>query len=274
MNGRHPSQTNFRKHSAYMRQEETLYDELTVEESITFAFQCKTKSSGTKAAQITRITHIIESLNLENERYTFVKKLSGGQKKRCSIALLLVDNPSILFIDEPTTGLDSSSARQCIEYFKKLSESGITVICTIHTPSSTIFNSFDSIYALSDGACIYHGSPMKMHNFLDELNLPCPSTYNLYDHLIEISSDIYGQQNHRLLQRIENGKCRTYMAEEINSSKGVENDYERKLETSKMSVVQDTIRLIKRNALLNFRDRYSLIRLIALIFLGILFGLV
>lgn len=68
----------------------------------------------------------------------FIKGISGGERKRTSIGVELITNPSIIFLDEPTTGLDSTTALQVILLLKKLAKQGKTVISTIHQPSSEL----------------------------------------------------------------------------------------------------------------------------------------
>lgn len=87
----------------------------------------------------------------------FFKGLSGGQKRRLSIALELISYPDILILDEPTTGLDSFSALKIIEVLKKLTKQGICIIATIHQPSSQIWEMLDRMLLLSSGRIIYHG---------------------------------------------------------------------------------------------------------------------
>ena len=72
-----------------------------------------------------------------------LRGISGGERKRTSIGVELLTNPSIIFLDEPTTGLDSSTAYNVIHLLKQISENGRTVITTIHSPSCDIFNIFD-----------------------------------------------------------------------------------------------------------------------------------
>lgn len=141
---------------------------------------------------------------------TFTGKLSGGQQKRLSIALELVDNPRVIFFDEPTTGLDSSAASQCLSLLKRLAESGRTTICTIHQPSALLFKKIDHIYAIAEGQCIYQGSSENVVPYLAELDLVCPPTFNPADFLLEISTHDYGYQIERLSEKIQNGVNQSY----------------------------------------------------------------
>jgi ABC-type multidrug transport system ATPase subunit len=152
---------------------------------------------------------ILYELGLADKIDHYSGDLSGGESKRLSIALELIDDPSILFLDEPTTGLDSSSSTQCIQLLKKLASEGKTIICTIHTPSALLFDMLDHLYALAEGHCIYQGSSKKLVTFLNELELICPETHNPADFLLEIANNDYGDHhNNRLTEKIENGfKC-------------------------------------------------------------------
>ena len=68
-----------------------------------------------------------------------IKGISGGERKRTSIGVELITDPSLIFLDEPTTGLDSTTALQVILLLKDLASKGKTVISTIHQPSSELF---------------------------------------------------------------------------------------------------------------------------------------
>ncbi|RYH32061.1 hypothetical protein EON65_01215 [archaeon] len=84
--------------------------------------------------------------------------MSFEQRKRVSIAIELAANPSILFLDEPTTGLDSRAAQAVIRNIRRIASSGRTVVCTIHQPSASIFFSFDSLLLLKKGGeTVYFG---------------------------------------------------------------------------------------------------------------------
>lgn len=210
VNGEDRHDASFKKQSTYIMQEENLHALLTVRESMTFALRLKTGNALNSPQQFGKILSILETLNLHTHLDTLAKSLSGGQQKRLSIALELVDDPTVLFLDEPTTGLDSSASTQCIKLLKKLALEGRTVVCTIHTPSALLFEMFDHLYALAEGCCIYQGSSNNLVPFLNDLNLVCPETFNPSDFLLEIATNDYGPLNHNLTARIKNGKNDSY----------------------------------------------------------------
>lgn len=139
---------------------------------------------------------------MSKQRDVYVGDLSGGEQKRLSIAVELLDNPKILFLDEPTTHLDSVSTTQCIKFLKDLASEGRTVVCTIHQPSVKVFQSFDHIYALAKGFCIYQGTCCEIVTFLKDLDLICPPSHTPADFLLEVSNNDYGNQNDWLREKI------------------------------------------------------------------------
>ena len=81
--------------------------------------------------------------------------LSRGEKKRLSIAVELITNPALVFMDEPTTSMDTFTAEKIIEIINKLKIKGRTIIATIHQPNSEIFKKFDKLMLLSEGYTLY-----------------------------------------------------------------------------------------------------------------------
>jgi ABC-type multidrug transport system ATPase subunit len=101
-----------------------------------------------------RVDDLIEELRLNKAQNTkiggpLVKGVSGGERKRTSIGVELITDPSLIFLDEPTTGLDSFTATSVVETLKDLTMGGRTVICTIHQPNSDIYDMFDRLMLLA-----------------------------------------------------------------------------------------------------------------------------
>ena len=105
------------------------------------------------------MNHVLKTLRIEKCADTKIMLISGGEKKRCNIGTELLTNPSIILLDEPTSGLDSTAATSLIVTLRSLANERMTVISSIHQPSTKIFYMFDKLIFLADGKMVYAGSP-------------------------------------------------------------------------------------------------------------------
>ncbi|KAH8741846.1 putative ABC transporter proteinhypothetical protein [Cryptosporidium ryanae] len=141
-----------------------------------------------------KILEILDIMGLTHVQDTYVggisnKSISGGEMKRLSIAIELIQNPPILFLDEPTTGLDAARSHDLLSYLSLLAhETGIIVICSIHTPRSQSFSLFDKVVLLSRGYVLGQGSPMDVVTFFNDVVTPFPDNYNPADFIIDATS--------------------------------------------------------------------------------------
>ncbi|KYM75695.1 ATP-binding cassette sub-family G member 4 [Atta colombica] len=207
INGRIRHLNNFRKCSAYITQDDRLEPLLTVIENMRVAADLKLPSSTPKHKKEMIIEDILTTLSLYEHMNTRSSRLSGGQKKRLSIALELVNNPTVMFLDEPTTGLDSSCCMQVVNLLKILARQGRTIICTIHQPSASLFQLFDQVYVLTNGDCLYQGATSKLLPYLENMKLPCPMYHNPADYIIELACGEYGNEKiNTLIMGSQNGR--------------------------------------------------------------------
>ncbi|CAG9854002.1 unnamed protein product [Phyllotreta striolata] len=205
INGKPRDMKLFTKLSSYIMQEDLVQPRLSVRESMMVAANLKLSSTIGNKEKVDVVDEVIRLLGLEKCYDTKTEYLSGGQRRRLTVALELVNNPPIIFLDEPTTGLDNVSIKQCIELLKKISRLDRTVICTIHQPPASLFQNFDQVYVMANGYCVFNGSPSKLVPFMSSANCICPATSTPADYIIELVQS--NPENIQVLQNhSQNGK--------------------------------------------------------------------
>eukprot|EP01135_Chromosphaera_perkinsii_P011293 Nk52_evm74s2367 gene=Nk52_evmTU74s2367 len=173
----------------YVEQKDILIPTLTPREIIRYTAQLKLRSSVTPAEIEARVDSIIEELGLSSCQDTLIgdynsRGISGGQAKRVNIGIELVTDPKVLFLDEPTTGLDSSIALEVMEVVRGLATRGRSVIATIHQPSEECFSLFDNLILLVAGEVAYNGKVNAAAQYFQSLGIHFQSGTNLANNIV------------------------------------------------------------------------------------------
>jgi ABC-2 type transport system ATP-binding protein len=146
-------------------QETQLSEKLTVDETLTL-FQSFYRDARD-------VGEVIEQVELGEKRHSRVGGLSGGQKQRLAVACALVGNPQLLFLDEPTTGLDPVSRRQMWDLIARFQAEGKTILVTTHYMEEAE-RLCDRVAIVDHGHVIALGSPSELIESVDLSHLPPP----------------------------------------------------------------------------------------------------
>lgn len=150
----------------YISQDDILIEDLTVFENLYYNAKLCFKDSSEEDI-IERVENTLNNLGLLHIKYLKVgnvlnKKISGGQRKRLNIALELIREPAVMFVDEPTSGLSSRDSENVIDLLKELSLKGKIIFVVIHQPSSDIYKKFDKMFLMDTGGYpIFNGPPVE-----------------------------------------------------------------------------------------------------------------
>ncbi|CAB4254686.1 similar to Saccharomyces cerevisiae YCR011C ADP1 Putative ATP-dependent permease of the ABC transporter family of proteins [Maudiozyma barnettii] len=193
INGIEVPKKQFSKLIGFVDQENYLLPTLTVYETILNSALLRLPRSMSLRAKQARVIQVLEQLRIFDIKDRiigdeFQRGISGGEKRRVSIACELVTSPLILFLDEPTSGLDANNANNVVECLWKLAKDyNRTLVLSIHQPRSNIFNLFDKLVLLSNGNMIYSGDVIGINDYLLNNGFKCPLNYNVADYLIDIT---------------------------------------------------------------------------------------
>ncbi|CAB3368402.1 Hypothetical predicted protein [Cloeon dipterum] len=252
VNGRPRDMRVFRRISRYIMQEDLLQPHLSVDEAMYAASQLKLGLNLDPKQRQATVDEILDLLRLKKAKHTRTEKLSGGERKRLSIALEMINNPPVMFLDEPTTGLDDLSSAQCFSLLKALAAGGRTVICVLHTPSARLFHMIDNVYIVAEGQCAFQGKGQEVIPFLEmSCGLSCPKTYNPADFVLEAACGEYGEHDvERMVAAVENGRCHRWTPDYQHQSPArttsIDEDSQQVVECSDMSF-NDANHLLKHD---------------------------
>ena len=161
LNGLEAEPHMYQKDLAYVMQHDAMFATQTPREALHFTATLRLPEYTVEEREDI-VNAAITALRLDKCADTMIGSvmipgLSGGEKKRAAVAVELISSPSLIFLDEPTSGLDSQSAYELVMILRSLAESGCTIVCTIHQPSSEVFALFQEVVFLRDGYVLYDG---------------------------------------------------------------------------------------------------------------------
>jgi ABC-type multidrug transport system ATPase subunit len=175
VNGQYSTQ-DVRSALGFVPQDDVLHTDLTVQENLYFSGETRLPSSWTASERQEVRELVVQALGLDFVRHVRVgdeltRGISGGQRKRCSIGLELCAMPSALFLDEPTTGLDASTALDLCHLLKRLAEgANLTIGMVIHQPRVEIWEALDELLILAPGGrTVYQGPQRLAQQYFDEV---------------------------------------------------------------------------------------------------------
>jgi len=195
----HPANRSVLKVVAgYVPQDDILYGSQTIYEAFLFYAHLKLPHLSQQDKD-SRCRKLIDELGLQKVADSYIgyvgadaassglqRGISGGERKRTSIGCQLIADPSLLFLDEPTTGLDSFAAEAIIRVLARQLQFGRTIIFTIHQPSTDVMKLFDQLMIIAHGRTVYFGPQSCTLKYFASVGYPCPPDENPGDHFVEI----------------------------------------------------------------------------------------
>jgi ABC-type multidrug transport system ATPase subunit len=169
--------------SGYVMQEDVLFSHLTVRETLKNAFQLHNAHLSPSPQSTKPVDDLLQLMNLMGVQDSIVgnvreRGISGGEKKRLSIACELISKPQVLFLDEPTTGLDSFQAAMVMKALRVLANHGCTVVLSLHQPRCKIYELLDTVILLGcSGQPIYSGCRQSLPVYFRDLGHPIPGEW-------------------------------------------------------------------------------------------------
>jgi len=177
----------FRTTIGSVPQDDILHQELSVESSLDYVARLRLSQDLSSVQRQTIVNGIIETLALQQVRHQLIGQLSGGQRKRVSLGAELLVRPGLLFLDEPTAGLDPATEQQLMHSFRSMADQGTTVVMTTHLLSHV--NLFDKIAICAQGNLVFFGTPQEATEFFAEPGAALGDLTWIFSRLIGTNDD-------------------------------------------------------------------------------------
>ncbi|KAE9618349.1 putative polar-amino-acid-transporting ATPase [Lupinus albus] len=181
------------RRTGFVTQDDILYPHLTVRETLVFCSMLRLPRNLPREAKIAAAESLIVELGLSKCQDTiignsFIRGVSGGERKRVSIAHEMLVDPSLLILDEPTSGLDSTAAHRLVTTLRGLAKKGKTVVTSVHQPSSCVYQMFDKVLVLSEGQCLYYGKGNGAMRYFESIGFAPSFPVNPADFLLDLAN--------------------------------------------------------------------------------------
>ncbi len=147
----------------YVPQDDIIHKELTVENALRYAARLRLPPDTSEKEVEERVAKVLRQVQMESQREQVIGNLSGGQRKRVSIAVELLADPRLFFLDEPTSGLDPGLDKQMMKTLRDLADNGRTVILVTHATANITF--CDHVCFMAQGRMVYFGPPKEASKF-------------------------------------------------------------------------------------------------------------
>lgn len=175
----------------YVPQQDIVYDSLTLERMLYYSAKLRMPPDVSEKEIRSKIDETLRLVELTPHRKTMISKLSGGERKRASIAVELLVSPKLFFLDEPSSGLDPGTEKHLMQMLRRLAETGRTVVMITHTVQN--IDLCDSVICMGRGGRLcFVGSPQEATAFFGKRQMT-----DVYDELNEHSAhwaQLYAQQ--------------------------------------------------------------------------------
>ncbi|CAN1234939.1 ABC transporter G family member 22 [Linum perenne] len=188
-----PYTKSLKRRFGFVTQDDVVFPHLTVKETLTYSALLQLPNVLTTQQKMKRVVNVITELGLERCQNTMVggnllRGISGGERKRVCIGNEILLNPSLLFLDEPTSSLDSTTALRIVRLLQNIAKEGKTVVTTMHQPSSRMFSKFDKLILLGKGSSLYFGEVSQAMPYFSSIGCHPLIAMNPAEFLIDLAN--------------------------------------------------------------------------------------
>lgn len=208
LNGKPYGKNDLKHVAGFVFQEALFHSHIKTEEALRLAAELKLPKHMSREDKEKRVQVLLDAFDLRRCANTKVgdakvKGISGGEKKRLSIAIEVLTGPGLLFLDEPTTGLDAASSLMVVKLLRELADNGTSVVMVLHQPRQQILKYIDTFMVLSDGRDVFYGGLPHMIEFFEHIKMPIPLRTNPLDYVLDVintneaADELLGKNNNK-----------------------------------------------------------------------------